>query len=89
MHWGIGDTHHIDSWASYASVIDILVGEALYGITEMAQHFVFDLTCDVIGEAEVNETWFPSTNLPEIYNSGGNLQIGPVVSEIRREIAPQ
>ena len=53
MHWGIGDTHHIDSWASYASVIDILVGEALYGITEMAQHFVFDLTCDVIGEAEV------------------------------------
>ena len=38
-------------------VIDILVGKAVvHGITDIAQHFAFDLTCDVIGEAEVNKT---------------------------------
>ena len=62
MHWGVGDSHNVGSWAlrsAYAPVIDILVGKAVIrGITEMAQHFVFDLTCDVIGEAEFNETWF-------------------------------
>ena len=57
MHLGVGDSHHVDSWAAYTSVIDILVGEAIiHGSTKMAQHFVFDLTCNVIGEPEVNET---------------------------------
>ena len=46
--------------------MDILAGKAaIHGIAEKGQHFVFDLTCDVVGEAEINETWFPSTNLPE------------------------
>ena len=53
------------------------------------QYFVFDLTCDVIGEAEVNETWFSSTNLREIDNAALNLQIEPVVSEIYGGIATQ
>ena len=70
MHWGVGDSYHVDSWAAYAPVIDILVGEAvIHGITEMAQHFVFNPTCDVIDEAEVNETCFHSTNLPEILDA--------------------
>ena len=70
MHCGVGVSHHVDSWAAYASAMDILAGKAvIHGIAEMGQHFVFDLTCDVIGEAEVNETWFPSTNLPEFSNA--------------------
>ena len=32
---------------------------SFHGITEIAQHFVFEPTCYVIDEAEVNETWFP------------------------------
>ena len=45
MHWGVGNSHHVDSWAAYAPVIDILVREAvIHGITEIAKHFVFDLT---------------------------------------------
>ena len=52
------------------SSIYILVWEAVsQGITEMAQHFVFDLTCDVIGEAKGNETWLPSTSLPKRSNA--------------------
>ena len=55
---------------AYAPVIDILVGKAvIHGIIEMAQHFVFDLTCDVIRQAEFNETWFPSINLPKVSNA--------------------
>ena len=54
MHCDVGDSHHVKSWAVYVSVIDILVGEAvIHRITKMAQDFVFDLTCDVIGEPEV------------------------------------
>ena len=57
MHWGVGDLYHVDPYAAYAPVIDILVGKAvIHGITEIAQHFVFDLTCDIIGDSEVNET---------------------------------
>ena len=41
----------------------------IHGIAEMGQHFVFEFTCDVIGEAGVNETWVPSTNLLEISNA--------------------
>ena len=59
MHWGVGDSHHVDLWSAYAPGIDILVGKAVN----------FDLTCDVIVEAKVNETWFPLTNLPEISNA--------------------
>ena len=45
-------------------------GEAVINrIAEMGQHFVFDLTCDVIDEAEINETWFTLTNLPEFCNA--------------------
>ena len=51
----------------------------LHGITEMPQHLVFDLTCDVIDEAEFNETWFPATNRPEFSNAASNFQIRPVV----------
>ena len=70
MHCGVGNSHHVDSWAAYTPVIDMLVVKAvIHGITEIAQHFIFDLTCDVIVEAEVNEIWFPTTNLPEISNA--------------------
>ena len=59
MHCGVGVSHHVDSWAAYASVMDILAGKAvIHGIAEMGQHFVFDLTCDVIGEAEVKKLGF-------------------------------
>ena len=74
IDWGIGDSHHVDSWTAYEPVIDILVVKAvIHGITEIAQHFVFDLTYDVIGEAEVNETWFPSINLTKISNADWNF----------------
>ena len=60
--------------------MDILVGKAvIHEITERAQNFVFDLTCNVIGEAEVNDTWLPSTNRPEFSNAARNFQIGAVV----------
>ena len=69
MHSGVGASHHVDSWLAYASVMDIFAGKVvIHGIAEMGQHVVFDLTCDVIGKTEVNETWFPSTNRPEISN---------------------
>ena len=56
MRWGVVNSHHVDSWAAYSPIIDILIGKAvIHVITEMAQHFVFDVTCDVIGEIEVNE----------------------------------
>ena len=70
MHWGVGVSRHVDSWAAYAPVINILVWKAvIHGITEMAQHFVFDLNCDIISEAEAKETWFPPTNLPDFSKS--------------------
>ena len=70
MHSGVGVSYHVDSWLVYASVMYIFAAKAvILGIAEMGQHFDFDLTCDVIGEAEVNETWFPATNLPEISNA--------------------
>ena len=47
------------------------------------KHFIFDLTCDVIGDPEVNEIWFPSTNLTGLSNAVWILRIRPVVSEIR------
>ena len=40
-------------------------------------NFVSDLTCDVIGNTEVNETWFHSKNLPKLSNAALNLQLGP------------
>ena len=52
------------------------------------QHFVFDQTCDVIGEAEVNGTLFSSIHLREIDNAALNSQIEPVVSEIREGEPP-
>ena len=74
MHWGVGVSHHVDLWAAYAPVIDILVGKTvIHGITEMAQHFVFNLTYDIIGEGEVNKTWLPSTNRPEFSNAALNF----------------
>ena len=46
---------------------------------EIAQPFFFGLTCDVTGDPDVNETWFPSTNLPGLSNAVGNFQIDAVV----------
>ena len=55
---------------SLCSCQDIFAGKVvIHRIAEMGQHFVFDLTGDVINEAKVNETWYPSTNLPEYYNA--------------------
>ena len=47
------------------------------------KHFIFDLTCDVIGDPEVNEIWFPLTNLTGLSNAVWIFRIRPVVSEIR------
>ena len=70
MRSGFGDTHHVVSWLAYAPVMDIFAGKAvIHGIVEMGQPFLFDLTCDVIGKAEVIETWFSSTKLPEFFNA--------------------
>ena len=70
MRSGVGVSHDVDSSLSYAPVMDIFAGKAvIHGISEMGEHFVFDLICDCMGEAEVNETWFPSTNFPEMLNA--------------------
>ena len=45
-------------------------------------NFDFDLTCDVIGDLEVNEIRFHSTVLTGLSNAVGILKKGPVVSEI-------
>ena len=34
-----------------------------------AKHFIFDLTCDVIGDPEVNEIGVPSRNLTGLSNA--------------------
>ena len=69
MHFVVRVSQHVDSWLAYASAMYIFAAKAaIHGIAEMDQHFDFDLNCDVIGEAKVNETWFPSTNLPEVSN---------------------
>ena len=54
-HFSVGDSYHVDSWAAYAPITDVLVGKAVIQvITEIPQHFVFDLICgfDVIGDLE-------------------------------------
>ena len=45
-------------------------------------NFEFDLTCDVIGDLEVNKIRFRSTVLPGLSKAVWILKIGPVVSEI-------
>ena len=51
---------------------------------------IFDLTCDVIGDPEVNAIMFHSTDLHWLSNDVCILKISPVVSEIGGglEIAP-
>ena len=67
---GVGVSHHVGSWLGDAPVMDTFAGKAaVHGIAEMGQYLVFDLACDVIGKAEFNETWLPSTNRPEILNA--------------------
>ena len=55
-----------------------------------AKHFIFDLTCDVIVDIQVNDIGFPSTNLRGLSNAVCILRIRPVVLEIREglKIAP-
>ena len=38
-------------------------------ILQIAKHFDFDLTCDVIGDHEVNDIIFPSTNFRDLSNA--------------------
>ena len=45
-------------------------------------NFYFDLTCDVIGDLEVNKVRFRSTVLAGLSNAVWILKIGPEVSEI-------
>ena len=53
MHWSVGHSYHVHSWAAHASVIDSLAGKTvIHGITEIVEHFVFDLTSDVIVDLE-------------------------------------
>ena len=35
-------------------------------IRQIVKHFEFDLICDVIGDPEVNNIWFSSTNFPDL-----------------------
>ena len=73
-------SNHTNSWAAFPSVIDISNGNTIRrDLAEIAQPFFFDLTCDVIGGPDVNETRFPSTNRPELSNAVGNFQIGTAV----------
>ena len=56
MLWSVGNSNLVYSCAAYTSVIDILVVKAvIHDFTEIAQHFVLDLTCDVIGDPKVSE----------------------------------
>ena len=48
----------------------------------IVNNFDFDLTCDVIGDLEVNEIRFRSTVLAGLSNAVLILNIRPVVSEI-------
>ena len=50
--------------------------------TPYVNNFDFDLTCDVIGDLEVNEIRFRSTVLAGLSNAACILKIGPVLSEI-------
>ena len=50
----VAGSKHVDSWSANASVTDILVGKmVIHGITEITQHFVIGLTCDVIVDGKV------------------------------------
>ena len=48
------------------------------------KHFVFDLTCDVIGEPEVNKIYFPCTVNPGLLDPVCDFKIGSVILEIKR-----
>ena len=52
---------------------------AFYG---NVKHFVFDLTCDVIGVPEAIKICFPSTSFPGLANGLLISRIGTVVSEL-------
>ena len=59
----------LNSWAAFPSAIDISNGNTVRrGLAEIAQPFFVDLTCDVIGGPDGNETWFPLTNFPGLSN---------------------
>ena len=66
---------------SFPSVIDVSNGNMVRrGLAEIAQPFVFDLTCNVTGDTDVNETWIPSANLPGL-SDVRDFQIGTVVGD--------
>ena len=50
--------------------------------TTCVNNFDFDLTCDVIGDLEVNEIRFRLTVLAGLSKTVSISKIGPVVSEI-------
>ena len=52
------------------------------GLGENAKHFDFDLTCDVIGDPEVNKKKC-STVLPGLSDTVCGFKIGQVLSEIK------
>ena len=58
-------------------------GKALNG---NVKHFVFDLTCDVIGDPDVVNVSFPSTSFPGLSNRFWISKIGLAVSELGEEL---
>ena len=71
-------------WSLFASKINIFSYKAIgRDIGENAKHFVFDLTCDVIGDPEVNKIYFRSTDCPGLSDAVCGFKIGSVVAEIR------
>ena len=51
----VGHSRYVDSWAAYATIIDILGGKAVK-VKSRKPLIFFYLTHDVIREPEVNET---------------------------------
>ena len=76
----VRNSNHANSWAAFRSVIDISNGNTIRrGLAEIDRHFFFDLTCDVIGGPDVNETRFSPTSRPGLSNAVRNFQIGTAV----------
>ena len=63
MSFSVGNSSNVDS--AYAFVADILV---IHELTEITERVAFILTCDVIGEPEVNETEF-ARQIVQVYQT--------------------
>ena len=83
-YFEVSDSSHAALSSLFESKINILSDKAIgRDIGENAKHFVFDLTCDVIGDPEANTIHLLWRVFPGLSDAVCGFKIGSVVAEIR------